>query len=123
MITIEQLQEWISLGESIEREFKSDIRQISDKEIYEEIVAFANTSGGILLIGVDDSGKVIGAKPRHGKTTDPLKLQSSIFNNTVPNINTRVTIIPYPSGNVLAIEVDLYPEPCATLKVGHCIER
>jgi ATP-dependent DNA helicase RecG len=122
MITIEQLQEWISLGESIEREFKSDIRQISDKEIYEEIVAFANTSGGILLIGVDDSGKVIGAKPRHGKTTDPLKLQSSIFNNTVPNINTRVTIIPCPSGNVLAIEVDLYPEPCATSE-GRALHR
>ena len=122
MITIEQLQEWISLGESIEREFKSDIRQISDKEIYEEIVAFANTSGGILLIGVDDNGKVIGAKPRHGKTTDPLKLQSSIFNNTVPNINTRVTIIPCQMGNVLAIEVDLYPEPCATSE-GRALHR
>ena len=86
MITIERLQELIVLGESIECEFKSDLRQISDKEIYEEIVAFANTSGGVLLIGVGDDGKVTGCKPRHGKTTDPLKLQSSIFNNTVPNI-------------------------------------
>lgn len=110
------------LGESIVCEFKSDLRQISDKEIYEEIVAFANTSGGVLLIGVGDDGKVTGCKPRHGKTTDPLKLQSSIFNNTVPNINTRVATILHSDGVVLAIEVDLYPEPCATSE-GRALHR
>jgi len=122
VITIERLQELIVLGESIECEFKSDLRQISDKEIYEEIVAFANTSGGVLLIGVGDDGKVTGCKPRHGKTTDPLKLQSSIFNNTVPNINTRVATILHSDGVVLAIEVDLYPEPCATSE-GRALHR
>jgi ATP-dependent DNA helicase RecG len=68
----------------------------------------------VLLIGVEDDGSITGAKPRHGKTTDPLKLQSAIFNNTVPNINTRISLIPTEKGIVLAIEVDSYPEPCAT---------
>ncbi len=101
-------------GESIEREFKSDRSQISDRKIYEEIVALANTAGGVLLIGVEDDGTVTGAKPRHGSTTDPLRLQSAIFNNTVPNINTRICVVSHPDGPVLTIEVDSYPEPCAT---------
>lgn len=114
MIDEKRLMEIIDSGESLEREFKSDRRKISDREIYEEVVAFANTSGGVLLVGVEDDGAITGAKPRHGKTTDPLKLQSAIFNNTVPNINTRISLIPTENGIVLAIEVDSYPEPCAT---------
>lgn len=114
MISIERLEELLSAGESLELEYKSDRRQISDKEIYEEIVAFANTSGGVLLIGVENDGSVSGTRPRHGTVTDPIKLQSAVFNNTVPNINTRVSIVPHENGPVLAIEIDSYPEPCAT---------
>ncbi len=114
MIEKEQLNKLIAMGESIEQEFKSDRRRLSDREIYEDIVAFANTSGGVLLIGVEDDGTITGAQPRHGNTTDPIKLQSAIFNNTVPNINTRISIITQDEGHVLAIEVDSYPEPCAT---------
>lgn len=110
----DRLKEIIDAGESLEREFKSDRRQISDREIYEEVVALANTSGGVLLIGVEDDGKVTGANSRHGRKTDPLKLQSAIFNNTVPNINTRISLVSTEEKIVLAIEVDQYPEPCAT---------
>lgn len=111
---IETLKRHLAAGESIEREFKSDRRQISDQEIYEEVVAMANASGGVLLIGVGDDGAVLGAKPRHGKATDPMKLQAAIFNNTVPSINTRISLIAHADGQVIAIEVDSYPEPCAT---------
>ena len=114
MVDLDRLEELIALGESIDREFKSDQRQLPDRIIYEEVVALANTSGGVLLIGVEDDGTVTGARPRHGTTTDPLRLQSAVFSNTVPNINTRVSLVPHPDGSVLAIEVDPYPEPCAT---------
>ena len=114
MITPDRLQELIAAGESLEREFKSDRRQISDTEIYEEVVALANTQGGTLLVGVEDDGAVTGAKPRHGKTTDPVKLQAAIFNNTVPNVNTRISVVQHAKGPVIAVEVDSYPEPCAT---------
>jgi len=109
--TLEQHQ---AAGEALDREFKSDIRQMSDQEIYEEVVALANTAGGVLLIGVGDDGAVTGAKPRHGSTTDPIKLRTAIFNRTVPNVNTRITVFQHPDGAVIAIEVDPYPEPCAT---------
>lgn len=122
MIDLQKLQELIILGESLEREFKSDRRQISDNEIYEEVVALANTSGGVLLIGVEDDGTVTGARPRHGNITEPMKLQSAIFNNTVPNINTQISVLSHPDGTVLAIEVTSYPEPCATAK-GKSIHR
>ncbi|MEW6173345.1 MAG: RNA-binding domain-containing protein [Bacillota bacterium] len=111
---LDRLQRLIEIGESLKVEFKSDRRRISDREIYEDIVALANTEGGVLLIGVEDDGTVTGARPRHNTTIDPLKLQSAIFNNTVPNINTRVSVLTHSQGAVLVIEVDPYPEPCAT---------
>lgn len=124
MIDHHRLLELIASGEALDIEFKSDRRRISDREIYEEVVAMANTRGGVLLIGVEDDGRVTGASPRHGKTTDPLKLQSAIFNNTVPNINTRISLVADadPEGEVLAIEVDSYPEPCATTE-GKSLRR
>ena len=66
MINLDSLQQLVDLGESLEREFKSDRVRLSDKDIVEEIVAMANTNGGILLIGVEDDGRISGAIPRHG---------------------------------------------------------
>jgi len=114
MMDLVRLKEFIAQGEGLECEFKSDRRQLSDRAIYQEVVALANTSGGVLLVGVEDDGIVTGIKPRHGTTTDPLKIQAAVFNNTVPSVNTRVSVIDHPKGRVLAIEVDPYPEPCAT---------
>ena len=109
------LETLIAQGESLEREFKSDSRrEFPDKEIYDEIVALANTNGGMLLIGVEDDRTITGSRPRHGKSTDVNKLKSAIFHNTVPNINTRVSVAPHPKGNVLVIEVDRYPDICST---------
>jgi len=122
MLDLARFQELIAAGEAVGREFKSDRRQLNDNAIYEEIVALANTDGGVLLIGVEDNGAVTGAKPRHGRTTDPIKLQAAIFNNTVPSINTRISAVDHPDGPVLAIEVDPYPEPCST-SAGKSLRR
>jgi ATP-dependent DNA helicase RecG len=61
MISYEQLVQQIAHGETLNLEFKSDRRRISDREIYEEIVAMANASGGMLLIGVEDNGTISGS--------------------------------------------------------------
>jgi ATP-dependent DNA helicase RecG len=112
---LDTLHRILEQGETLEVEFKSDRqRALSDNAIYEEIVALANSNGGVLLVGVEDNGSITGCRPRHNTTTDPLKVQSAIFHNTVPNINTRVNLIPHAQGQVLTIEVDLYPEPCST---------
>ncbi len=118
----QQLQSMIEGGETLTVEFKSDRKQISDGTIYEEIVAMANNKGGTLLIGVEDGGCVSGAGPRHGPITDPIKLQTAILNNTVPNINTQVSAVTLDGRPVIAIEVPPYPEPCATA-TGKSVRR
>jgi len=118
----QQLNTLIETGESLGVEFKSDRRQVNDNTIYEEVVALANSEGGVLLIGVEDNGMITGARPRHGKTTDSAKLRASIFNNTVPSINTRIEVVSCAGHSVIAIEVDPYPEPCATCS-GKALRR
>ena len=124
MIDIQRLEEIMSLGETVDREFKSDRnREFTDKEIYEEVVAMANTDGGMLLIGVENDGSVTGSRPRHGKSIDVHKLKAAIFNNTRPGINTRISLAHTAHGDVIIIAVDTYPEICATAsgKVLHRI--
>ncbi|WP_223201952.1 ATP-binding protein, partial [Streptococcus pneumoniae] len=56
-------------------EFKGEEREaLSDGELIEAIVCLANRaddSPGWLLLGVEDDGRVTGARPRHRNRTDP----------------------------------------------------
>ena len=51
-----QVEEWLTAGEGTQVEFKERY----NSRVIESLVAFANTSGGQVLIGVDDRGRVIG---------------------------------------------------------------
>lgn len=53
-----ELVEIIRNGESSKVEFKRE--EVHPNSLAEEIVAFANFEGGIILIGVDDSGDLVG---------------------------------------------------------------
>ena len=59
----DQLMDVIKKGESETVEFKENF----DKESIETIGAFANTKGGIILVGVSDESKINGVKT--GKET------------------------------------------------------
>jgi predicted HTH transcriptional regulator len=54
----EKLKELIAAGESSTIEFKRKIT--TPDKIAKELCAFANTKGGVLLIGIDDDRKVVG---------------------------------------------------------------
>ena len=58
-----EIKELIRHGETETVEFKGKIGK--PQEFVETIVAFANTKGGILLLGVDDHSKVVGI-PENG---------------------------------------------------------
>ena len=52
--------EWIAQGEGAQIEFKEAWPR--PEQLAREIVSFANMHGGVILIGVSDSGKIIGIK-------------------------------------------------------------
>lgn len=76
--------------ETITVEFKSDIKKYSDADIFDAVVAFANTEGGYLYLGVEDDGEITGVHDEH---KNPTTLSAYIANNTVPPISVRAEII------------------------------
>ena len=56
-MTCEELEEIVSCGETSKVQFKQQFS--SSKQIAEELVAFANSRGGILLFGIKDKNGVI----------------------------------------------------------------
>lgn len=77
--TIEYL---LDLGEGSQLEYKSQFNHSS--EFHETIVAFANTKGGRILIGVEDSGTVKGIK---GEPDGLIKrIEDSIANSVEPTL-------------------------------------
>ena len=94
-MTEADIKSLIAQGEKLTVEFKGEEREaFNDRALYENVVCLANGEGGTLLIGVEDDGRVTDARPRHGNSTEPTKLQAAIFNNTEPRINTRISVVP-----------------------------
>ena len=50
----------IGFREDLINEFKSDRHYLHDGEVIDAVVAFANTDGGDLYIGVEDDGEITG---------------------------------------------------------------
>jgi hypothetical protein len=59
---LSQLESIISAGEGPTTEFKSQMPEQAIR-VMKSIAAFANGSGGVLLIGVEDDGTIIGVDP------------------------------------------------------------
>lgn len=77
----------IGFLEDMTHEFKSDKTRLQDSEIVDAVVAFANSDGGELYIGVEDDGEITGLHPAH---MDITQLAAFIANKTVPPIAVRV---------------------------------
>lgn len=80
----------IPTKETLTIEFKSDLKKYSDTDLFGDVVAFANTEGGDLYLGVEDDGTITGVHPEH---SNPVTLSAYIANNTVPPISTRCEIM------------------------------
>lgn len=63
------IQDLIKQPESKTLEFKRDLSSL--RPIVKTVVAFANTAGGMIVVGVEDDGKVIGVD-------DPFKMEEKI---------------------------------------------
>jgi ATP-dependent DNA helicase RecG len=112
-----ETQRLIAAGETLLVEFKGEARApLSDDDVVEAVICLANRASSEpawLLIGVEDDGRITGARPRHGDRTDQHRLQAMIANRTRPSLAVEVDLVVLDGQAVLAIQV-----PTARVPVG-----
>lgn len=91
----------IKKGEGLNIEFKRTID--SSFKIAKTIVSFANTSGGVLLVGIGDSGEIIGVD---SELTELQKLERACRELSEPPISLGLRSLVLDGKNILRIEVD-----------------
>ena len=85
---IRWLSRLVSAGEGLKLEFKA--KTIYPDKIVKELIAFANTKGGTLLIGVNDDGHISGVKyPEE----DSLLILKALAKYCRPRIKTKYEYI------------------------------
>lgn len=103
---IARIRTCLAAGEDYWTEFKSDRKQLGDEALVEAVVCLANGEGGLLLVGVEDDGRLTGARPRHESgRTDPVRLQAMIANRTEPPLTCQVFVAEIDEAQVIAVEV------------------
>jgi ATP-dependent DNA helicase RecG len=97
-----ELIDRLSRGEDSRHQFKSDITNAD--ALAAEIVAFSNTAGGRIFVGVNDDGSVRGLS-----AADVARLNQLVANaasqNVRPAVNPLTDNVPHPAGTVLVITV------------------
>ena len=76
----------IGFKEDLTIEFKSDKKKLPDSDLVDAVVAFANTNGGDIYLGIEDDGEITGLHKSHQDIT---QLAAFIANKTVPPIAVR----------------------------------
>ena len=96
------LYERIAQGENSFTEFKQDISQRSD--FAAEMIAFANTEGGKIFVGIEDDGNIVGVQ-------NPKEIERSIIDiarsNCVPRINPEIESIETDNGIVIVVSIPI----------------
>ena len=127
----ERIESLISSGESDRMEFKSTLRwnlktDAADKRIekawLKSVVAFLNTNGGLLLVGVEDDGAILGIDADQFANEDKYLLH--VNNRIKQHIGLeyagfiRFQLVPVEHKNVLIVECQPSPSP-VFLKIGN----
>jgi ATP-dependent DNA helicase RecG len=114
-MTTETLRSLIAAGETMTIEFKGEERKpLNDRELVEAVVCLANRSGDApawLLVGVEDNGRITGARPRHGRVTEPHKVCALISARTRPALTVKVEIMYVDQKPVLVIQIPPQHQP------------
>ncbi|WP_369765315.1 ATP-binding protein [Flavobacterium sp. WC2429] len=100
MLSVKEIQSIISSGEGYNAEFKVSLPS-KVKDITEEVCAFANASGGVVLIGVDDNNLIQGVTIDNAKRS---AIQNSI-NEISPSLQCETYSIEIEGKQITAIEV------------------
>ncbi|UZJ40815.1 putative DNA binding domain-containing protein [Prosthecochloris sp. SCSIO W1101] len=84
-MTFEALVKEIRYGEDSRRQFKADVRNA--ESLASEMAAFANTNGGIILIGVADDGSVPGLSQK-----DVARINQLVSNAASQMVRSALTV-------------------------------
>jgi len=117
-MTPEALHDLIAAGETLAVEFKGEEKApLNDRELVETVVCLANRTGaepGYLLVGVEDDGRITGARPRHGATTDADRVAALIAGRPRPARSVSVGVVSLQNASILAIEIPPTRHPVST---------
>jgi predicted HTH transcriptional regulator len=97
---LKDLKNLIATGESSFLEFKHKVA--SPEKIAKEMVAFANTKGGRILIGVDDNGDIAGIESYY---EEEFWLKQAAMDVCVPPIDIKIEMVHAGKKDVLVVEV------------------
>lgn len=100
-LTPNEIKSIVQAGEGYNAEFKIRVPN-KVKEITEEICAFANSAGGVLLIGVSDDNVIHGVSIDNGKRS---AIQNSL-NEINPHLITHFYAVEVDGKMVWVIEVN-----------------
>ena len=93
--------ELIAQGENSAIEFKQV--EVRPESLAKELVAFSNTNGGVLLIGVDDCGEIIGIKARQDMEE---WVANVVRNNIIPAICPDISKFEVNGKTIIIVEVN-----------------
>ena len=88
-----ELKQLIQTGEGYHLEFKESL----DKSFIEEICAFANSSGGKVLLGISNDGEIKGIKTDN----NILSRIQDVVNRLEPKLDIKISI----SNNIIIVDV------------------
>jgi hypothetical protein len=84
-----QIQELIAQGEGLTTEFKQEIPSNHDKML-KTLAAFANGLGGVILLGVNNDGDVVGICPMENINKEKDRITNMIRNTVSPDPQIRI---------------------------------
>ncbi len=109
---LDELQAILHGGETLTVEFKGGT--LNDTALVEAVACLANASGGKLLVGVTNDGRVEGARPRHGHATFPNRVEALVAAKTNPAVPVNCSLVNVDSQEVLVVEVPTASQVIAT---------
>jgi len=102
MLSLQEILATIKDGENQTTEFKSSFQ----KEVIESVVAFSNSYGGKVFIGVDDNGDILGLDINEETIQNYI---NTIKQNTQPNLIVDIDSFDIEEKTILIVEVKEYP--------------
>lgn len=99
-MTFKELKRIVRKGENLHTEFK--LKTYYPTKITKEVVAFANTEGGLLIVGVADDGRIAGLKNSEG---DLYVLEKAFRKHCEPQIDYDLHRIEVNEREVLVFEI------------------